>query len=45
VLKFIYDTDYTGTKRTVRYRGSSMPVEAARGLSFAFRARPMKVAR
>ena len=38
VFKAVHDTDYTAAKRTVRLRGSALAADAARGLSFAFRA-------
>ncbi|HET8847057.1 MAG TPA: radical SAM protein [Ktedonobacteraceae bacterium] len=36
ILKGVYHTNFTPTKRTVRYHGSMRAANAARGLSFAY---------
>jgi uncharacterized protein len=37
IIKLAYDTDFTHEKLTVRYHGRTQAIEAARGLSFAYR--------
>jgi hypothetical protein len=37
ILKVAYNTDFTPDKRVIRYHGSRLAADAARGLSFAYR--------
>jgi uncharacterized protein len=44
IMKLAYATDYTPAKLTLRYRGTALPRDAARGLTFAFqRARSLPI--
>jgi uncharacterized protein len=42
ILKVSYNTDFTPTKRTIRYHGTMLAADAARGLSFAYGQAPSR---